>query len=170
MFRLGVMLLLAALLGVGGCASMEFRDQWSAMGAVNEAALIASMRGSQNDAAARPGSSATPTLEGRWIGEWTVSSPEHGGVMRAIVRRVSDTLYTVTFDSEYGSVLHFVHTADLAVTREADGTLRFTGEENLGCLAGGVFQYKGASDGVHWKSTFRTSGYRGTYEMIRVSE
>lgn len=164
------MLLLTALLGAGGCASLEFRKQWDAMGPTNDPAMLEALSKLQTGPSAKSSEPARKSLEGRWVGRWTVGSPEHGDKMRAIVVRVSDAKYRATFDSLYAGALHFVYTAELDVVTQADGTLRFTGEEDLGPLAGGVFRYEGTCDGIHWKSTFRASSYDGTYEMIRVAD
>lgn len=57
----------------------------------------------------------------------------------------------------------------LAVQR-SNAVATFTGEANLGKLAGGVYKYAGAITGTNFQSTYESAYDQGQFRMTRVRD
>ena len=148
LLALGVLLLSAA----GGCS---FDRRWKhlrAQAAADETAAVAA-------AAADP-------LAGRWEGTWRSERSNHAGKLRAIVTPVDEATYRADFHATYLGLLRFGYSMDLAAQREG-GVTRFQGQENLGRLAGGLYQYDGTTDGQTFDCTYRSKSDHGRFRMTR---
>lgn len=71
------------------------------------------------------------------------------------------------FRATYGQVLHFSYAVPLAIQQHFDGW-EFSGEENLGKLAGGVYYYEGRASPTNLFSTYRSKCDRGTFVLHRL--
>ena len=137
-------ILAAALVTAGGCCSFE-REWRDSMCCV----------------------SAGDRLDGLWEGTWRSCVNNHTGRLRAIITRCDDGLYRARFHAVFWGVLPFEFT--LTMTSVDLGSLaRFSGEADLGPLAGGVYTYAGHTDGCTFESTYCARQDHGVFQMRRV--
>jgi hypothetical protein len=136
-------LFLAALLLAGGCAS--FDHQWE-------------------QAAKQP--PPTDDLTGRWQGVWVSESTGHTDQLRALIDHQNDGTYRAQFHAKYHTVLSFGYTVPLKVEKN-DGVFKFSGNADLGWMAGGLYQYEGLADATNFSSTYTSKDDHGTFQMSR---
>lgn len=106
------------------------------------------------------------SLLGRWEGSWLSDANQHTGELRCLVTRVDDTKVNARFRATYGRIFRFSYAVLLAVQPHYDGW-EFSGEENLGRLAGGVYYYEGRATATNFFSIYRSKYDRGTFLMHR---
>lgn len=80
--------------------------------------------------------------------------------------RESDTKYQAEFHANYKKILSFGYTVPLQVKRDGQ-SFRFSGEADLGKLAGGVYSYKGVASVTNFFSTYDSKYDHGTFQMTR---
>lgn len=115
--------------------------------------------------AGQPSVPADP-IEGRWEGRWLSDVNGHTGRLRCLLTRNSDTNYTARFRATYWKIFRYSYKVDLAFEHR-DSTWQFQGVENLGWLAGGVYQYAGSVSPTNFQSTYRSKYDHGVFEMTR---
>ncbi len=106
------------------------------------------------------------SMAGRWQGHWSSDANGHSGKLLCIVSRQNDGDYAARFRATYMKILKFSYTVPLKVEPQ-DGGWHFHGEENLGSLAGGVYQYEGKATLTNFNSTYRSTYDHGVFEMER---
>lgn len=104
-------------------------------------------------------------LEGRWEGRWISDVNGHHGKLRCIIKRNGD-VYSARFHAKYQKILTFGYTVALNSEKTESG-FKFSGEANLGALAGGVYHYEGHADGTNFLSTYSCKYDQGKFEMQR---
>ncbi len=134
---------LAALLLAGGCAS--FDHEWE-------------------QAAKQP--SPADDMTGRWQGVWVSESTGHADQLRAVIDRKDDGTYRAQFHAKYHTILSFGYTVPLKVEKTGSA-FKFSGEADLGWLAGGLYQYAGRADATNFSSTYTSKDDHGTFQMGR---
>jgi hypothetical protein len=90
----------------------------------------------------------------------------HTGELRCVVTKREDGMYRARFHAKYNKVLSFGYTVPLKVEPAADG-FHFSGEADLGWLAGGVYHYDGHADTTNFFSTYSCKYDHGTFKMGR---
>jgi len=105
-------------------------------------------------------------LAGAWEGTWSSAPTSHTGRLRCIMVRKSATEYDAKFHANYKKVLSFSYTVPMEVQRVGD-SWKFSGEADLGKLAGGVYTYEGASSARQFISTYHCARDHGKFEMTR---
>ena len=142
--RVGVLALLlaTALLG-GGCTTFDYEWKESAAGPA-----------------------PTTELEGRWQGLWHSDASGHEGKLRCLVTKIENGAYRARFHAKYRKVLSFGYTAPLTVERTVNA-FNFSGEADLGWLAGGVYRYDGHADATNFFSNYSSKYDHGTFQMTR---
>lgn len=105
-------------------------------------------------------------ISGPWIGTWQNTNNAHGDQLRAVVRRVGLHEWQAHFHAHYGRLLTFSYRAKLTGD-EKDGQVHFTGEQNLGWLAGGTFRYVGEASPTNFFSTYENAYDSGTFTLHR---
>lgn len=106
------------------------------------------------------------SIAGRWEGTWRSDANGHHGRLRCILTPQNGSQFEARFHAKYAGLLSFAYTAPLTVTNEA-GVWRFSGEANLGKLAGGVYRYDGSASPTHFHSTYRAKSDHGVFELRR---
>ena len=109
---------------------------------------------------------APDSMEGRWQGHWSSDANGHDGKLRCIVSQREDGDYAARFRATYMKILRFSYTVPLKV-EHTDDVWHFHGEENLGKMAGGVYQYEGNATPMNFHSTYRSKYDHGVFEMER---
>jgi len=111
---------------------------------------------------------ATPDLlAGKWEGTWSSTSNGMSGSLRCTAVKAADGQYGAVFDAVFGKIFTFRSAVTLTV--KVDGRLwRFSGQKDLGLLAGGVYTYEGYTDGQEFYSTYESRFDKGVFRMKRV--
>ena len=137
------LLLLSGCLALSGCSS--FNRQW------------------------RETSQFPPStdLQGCWQGVWQSSANGHTDSLRCLINKTADGSYQARFKAKYRKVLSFGYTVNLQAEPSESG-YRFSGEANLGWLAGGLYHYEGATDQTNFHSSYSCKYDHGTFKMVRV--
>jgi hypothetical protein len=163
--------LLAICLSSVGCS---FDRRWRAMSreAWAQPSAVAATAALSAAPATAPASASVDPLAGRWEGTWKSEHNGHSGRLRAIVDRVDANAYRIEYDGWFFGILRYTHGMNVTATPAPDGgkTIRFSGEEDLGALAGGVYRYDGTADGTEFKSTYQSKDDHGRFEMKRPTE
>ncbi len=108
------------------------------------------------------------SVEGRWDGTWLSDVNGHTGRLRCLLVREGENRHQARFRATYWKVFRFSYTVPLQVEAEVrDGAWHFTGEEDLGKLAGGVYRYEGHVTPTDFFSTYRSEHDHGTFQMRR---
>ncbi len=105
-------------------------------------------------------------ITGPWIGTWQNTNNAHGDQLRAVIRRVGLHEWQAHFHAHYGRLLTFSYRAQLT-GNEQEGRVQFTGEQNLGWLAGGTFRYVGEANPTNFFSTYENVYDSGTFTLHR---
>jgi hypothetical protein len=106
-------------------------------------------------------------LDGLWEGTWRSCANNHTGRLRAIITRCDDGLYRARFHAVFWEVLPFEFTLTMTSVA-ADGVEQFSGEADLGPLAGGVYTYAGQTDGCEFNATYCARSDHGVFQMRRL--
>jgi hypothetical protein len=109
------------------------------------------------------------SIAGRWEGTWRSDANGHRGRLRCIMTPQDGSVVEARFRATYAGILSFGYTAPLTVTNEA-GVWRFTGEADLGKLAGGVYRYDGTASPTQFHSIYRAQSDHGVFEMQRPTK
>ncbi len=139
-------LLLAGLLFAGGCSTFNY-DWHIAQRTISP----------PND------------LPGRWQGVWISEVTGHKNELRCLVTKADDTTYQARFHAKYRKGLltvSFNYTVPLKVVK-TDDAFKFTGDADLGSLAGGLYHYDGHAAGANFYSTYSCKYDHGTFQMTR---
>lgn len=144
-FRKFALLLLMPLLVVIGASCSSFNREWKKEG--------------RNPIA---GSG----LEGRWEGQWISDVNRHHGKLRCIVKKEGG-FYKTRFHAKYQNIFSFGYTVPLEAAATDEG-YKFSGEADLGSLAGGVYRYEGHADATNFFSTYSSKYDHGTFQMKRL--
>ena len=88
----------------------------------------------------------TGGMDGRWEGTWLSHTNGHNGKLRAVIKRRSGETYDVHYHATYFGCIPFAFRTKLQAASCECGKHHFTGREDLGCLAGGVYTYNGHAD------------------------
>src|SRR5438067_10071331 len=84
-------------------------------------------------------------LPGRWQGTWHSDANDHSGKLRCVVTKTDDAMYRARFHANYMKILSFGYTVALKTEPITNG-FSFSGQADLGRLAGGVYHYEGHAE------------------------
>lgn len=105
-------------------------------------------------------------LAGDWRGTWASSERDMGGAMTCQVRKLESDVYEATFDATFFKYWNNHSVIKLRVTKSA-GEWKFSGQEDLGLLKGGVYKYSGRCDGKDFVCTYDSKHDQGIFTMTR---
>ena len=71
-----------------------------------------------------------------------------------------------SFHATFALVLQFDYTVNMNVEQRDDAT-HFTGQADLGKMAGGLYDYAGHADGKTFESTYRSGSDHGYFKLQR---
>lgn len=132
------------LLSMSGCASYE--REW---------------RHARVQAPAKPGS-----VTGPWEGTWLSDVNGHTGRLRCLVKQKNQDEYEFHFKATYWKLFRYSYLVTLPAHRHATG-YTFSGDEDLGYLAGGVYHYDGTIIGTNFNATYNCKFDHGTFTLSR---
>jgi hypothetical protein len=105
-------------------------------------------------------------IQGRWQGVWVSEASGHNDQLRAVITRKVDGNYVARFHAKYRKVMSFGYTVPLNVEATGGG-FKFSGQANLGWLAGGIYHYNGHANTTNFFSTYTSKYDHGTFQMGR---
>lgn len=106
------------------------------------------------------------SIEGAWVGRWTSDATGHSGRLRCWIVRSDETRYAARFRAQYAGLFRFTYTVQLEVQPHFGGW-EFSGQEDLGALAGGVYYYEGHATPTNLFSIYRSRRDHGIFELRR---
>jgi hypothetical protein len=109
---------------------------------------------------------ARDSIAGRWEGRWVSDVNAHTGRLRCIITGETNGVCQARFRATYMKILRYSYTVQLKVERRDDGWV-FSGEEDLGAMAGGIYRYHGNATATNFHSTYDSKYDRGLFEMHR---
>lgn len=116
------------------------------------------------DWTAAAGTTNADSIEGAWTGRWQSDAGHGGGTLRAIVTKRAEREYAARFEATFWGFLRGRYQINLAT--DEDGK-RITGEEDLGFLAGGVYDYEGTIAPDAFDVKYRSKHDHGTFTLTR---
>jgi hypothetical protein len=131
-----------------GCSTAGFKKEWQ--------------RAALGPESARP-------IEGRWQGTWLSDKNGHTGELRCIISHTHGKNYRFDYWSSFWKVLRYRTTLSFRVVEQKDGSHQFTGAEDLGPAAGGVYEYQGSFTGDQFTAAYKNKYDHGTFQMRRVN-
>ena len=108
-------------------------------------------------------------ITGCWEGTWQNSNNTHQDRMWAILTRTSDTEYRAHFHARYKKLFSFSYRTTFRGSWIGE-EFRFHGEEDLGALAGGLYNYEGRASPTNFFSTYSSKYDVGTFILHRRPE
>lgn len=108
-------------------------------------------------------------ITGAWDGTWLSTVNGHHGRLRSLVSRGEAGQYQARFKARFWKVFTYGYTVPLQAKKEADGSWRLDGSQNLGWLAGGEYHYSGKATPEHFNSAYSNKYDHGTFELKRSS-
>jgi hypothetical protein len=106
------------------------------------------------------------SIVGRWEGRWLSDVNAHTGKLRCIITGETNGICAARFRATYQQILSFSYTVELQVDQRDSGWV-FSGEEDLGAIAGGIYRYQGTATATNFHSTYDSKYDRGLFEMRR---
>lgn len=106
-------------------------------------------------------------LAGLWEGTWESHHNGHNGKLRAIITRCGNGQYHARYHATFAVVVPYSYNTTHTATDHGAVTY-FSGEQNLGCLAGGLYRYNGQADGMTFVANYRADKDHGVFRMRRV--
>lgn len=101
---------------------------------------------------------------GRWEGEWLSEATGHRGPLRCVIEIVDEHRWRATFHAGYAGVFRACYSTELAVAQSGD-RWTFSGESDIGWLAGGVYHYEGESTTSAFTARYRSKYDHGEFRL-----
>jgi hypothetical protein len=108
------------------------------------------------------------SVSGRWQGEWISEASGHRGPLRCVLTVVSPALWHLAFNAGYSRVFRACYTADFNAVYE-EGRWAFTGGQDLGVIAGGVYEYSGYATLSKMVCRYKSPRDLGEFRLHRVN-
>lgn len=116
---------------------------------------------------ARVQSPAKPgAVTGAWEGTWLSDVNGHTGRLRCLVTQKNQQEYEFHFKATYWKLFRYSYLVTLPVTHNSAG-YTFSGDEDLGYLAGGIYHYDGTITGTNLNATYSCKFDHGTFTLSR---
>jgi hypothetical protein len=106
------------------------------------------------------------SIEGCWEGKWLSDVNGHTGRLRCMLSREKNNRYQARFRATYWKLFRFSYAVSLQF-EPREGDWHFTGDEDLGTLAGGIYHYDGQATPTNFFSTYWSKYDHGTFQMKR---
>lgn len=106
-------------------------------------------------------------LAGLWEGTWLSHYNGHNGKLRAIITPCGNGRYLAQYKGTFAFIVPFAYETTHSATSQP-GVTYFTGQEDLGPLAGGVYHISGWANGAKFVAHYQADKDHGVFEMERV--
>ncbi|QOV91539.1 hypothetical protein [Humisphaera borealis] len=113
------------------------------------------------------------SIAGRWEGTWKSDANGHNGGLRCIISDVTPDSFKADFRATYGWFFSFGYAATMTITAgestPASGPayIYFKGEQDIGWLAGGVYQYDGKVGPTAFFCNYTSKDDKGVFQLSR---
>ncbi len=110
------------------------------------------------------------SLAGRWQGTWKSDVNGHTDELRCLIKPAEEGRFTAHYHARYRRGLFrftFQYTVPLVAQPTPDGW-SFSGQADLGWLAGGLYRYAGTANANRFHSSYDSRYDRGAFELHRV--
>ena len=107
------------------------------------------------------------SVAGRWQGEWISSVSGHRGPLRCVVDPVDPQRWRMAFRAEYGKIFRACYATEFTVVDEG-GRWTFSGGSNLGALAGGTYEYRGAATAEALTCSYKSARDHGEFRLRKL--
>ena len=104
---------------------------------------------------------------GCWTVEWISVATGHRGPLHCVSEVTAATTWRMSFRAEYSKVFRACYATEFQVV-EQPGGWRFTGESNLGSLAGGTYEYRGTATLTELTCSYKSARDHGEFRLGRV--
>lgn len=106
-------------------------------------------------------------ITGPWEGSWRSESNDHTGKLRCIVTAPKDggNVYRFHYWATW-NLFSGAYRAQYPVEKRSD-TWHFSGETDLGRLAGGIYHHQGTATSVKFNARYTSKADEGFFEMKR---
>jgi len=105
-------------------------------------------------------------ISGPWEGRWVSDKNAHTGRLRCVMTAAGDGNYHAHFHAVYWKIFRVAYEVPFVATKEGTN-FTFSGESDLGKLAGGIYTYEGTATPVQFDATYNSKYDRGRFEMKR---
>ena len=106
-------------------------------------------------------------VAGLWEGTWESHVNGHHGKLKAIITPCGDHRYHAQFFATFAVVIPAAYEITLTAG-DANGVQPFSGNADLGCLAGGIYTYSGQAGCCEFVSSYCAEKDHGIFRMRRV--
>lgn len=107
------------------------------------------------------------SIAGPWEGIWISDANGHHGRLRCIMTPRGDGEYDAHFKAKYRKILSFSYSVPLRARSPGENQWQFSGEADLGKLAGGLYTYEGAATPKSFFSTYNSKYDHGKFDLNR---
>jgi hypothetical protein len=116
--------------------------------------------------AAREEPVPTNDISGPWEGRWISDKNGHNGRLRALLTPIGEDSYEAFFHATFWKLFSSSYVVPIQFKRDGHSYV-FSGEANLGKLAGGHYSYSGTATATHYQSGYKSKYDHGRFEMSR---
>ena len=106
------------------------------------------------------------SIAGAWEGRWVSERNGHKGRLRCVMEPTEENQYQARYHAKFWKIFSSSYTVPFHVQREGTNFV-FTGESDLGKLAGGVYHYSGSATPEQFRSSYKSKYDRGRFAMRR---
>ena len=116
---------------------------------------------------------APRALEGHWQGNWVSDGDGHQGGLRCIITHKQSDIYVASFHATFWNLFQFSYAFDLKASQVSPTRYQFSGDSDLGWIAGGNYHYDGFAQVAGdpqtdvFACTYRSSADYGRFNMTR---
>lgn len=120
------------------------------------------------DKAIAQGAPAAGSVEGAWDGTWQSQAGHGNDRLRAIVTKTGADTYHVWFRAHFWGIFQASQEVDMKVSSPAGAAeIKAAGEQDLGWLYGGVYQYEATLTPVKMDATYKSKYDHGEFHLGR---
>lgn len=107
------------------------------------------------------------SLSGRWHGEWVSAATGHRGPLRCVMIATTSDRWNARFHASYSRVFRACYATELDATRLGPDRFALRGSNDIGWIAGGVYEYEGEASGSELNCRYRSSFDNGEFKLRR---
>jgi hypothetical protein len=107
------------------------------------------------------------SVSGRWHGEWVSSVTGHRGPLRCVMIAVREDRWKARFHASYSRVFRACYVTELHATRLGPNRFALRGSNDLGWMAGGVYEYDGEASGAELMCRYKSGFDNGEFRLRR---
>ncbi|HEX4131218.1 MAG TPA: hypothetical protein VHZ24_14355 [Pirellulales bacterium] len=112
--------------------------------------------------------SGAADLSGCWEGTWCSQHSGHNGYLDAVITPCGGGKYHARFHATFFKFFSYEYETTLTAYAQ-DGVYHFSGQKDLGRIAGGMYYYNGTTTACDFYATYCSSKDHGVFKMRRKS-